>query len=225
MNEVIADLPFDDRPRERLMKHGSHTLSDAELLAIILGSGVPGKNAIQLAREILVGGKLALARRETKKLTIVRGMGPAKAARVAAAFEFARRVAANEEEDVLPPPFDREALGRSLMTKFAAVQQERLGAVFLDARQRVLKQQMIFAGTIDHALVSTRDIIRIAMEERATGVVLFHNHPSGDTTPSEQDLGFTARMRDSLKLCDVRLVDHLIVSPKRYLSMAQREMF
>jgi DNA repair protein RadC len=225
MFDIIADLPMDDRPRERLLKHGAPTLSDAELLAILLGSGTTGKNVLELSRQVLIGGKTALARRGMKELVQIRGMGPAKAMRIAAAFELARRVAANDEEEPLLPVFDMDALGRSLMGRFRDYgEQERLGAVFLDARKRVVKEQMIFAGTIDRAMVSTRDIIRIALEQRATGVVLFHNHPSGDTSPSAEDLSFTHKICAALDLCDIKLVDHLIVAPRRYLSMAQRMM-
>jgi DNA repair protein RadC len=225
MFDVIADLPMDDRPRERMLKHGASTLSDAELLAIILGSGTTGKNVLELSRQALMGGKTALARRGMKELLIIRGMGPVKAMRIKAAFELARRIAANDEEEPSPPLFDMEALGRKLMAKLSDYgEQERMGAVFLDARKRVVKQKMIFAGTIDRAMVSTRDILRIALEQRATGVVLFHNHPSGDTSPSEEDITFTTKMRDALRLCDIKLVDHLIVASRRYYSMALRNM-
>jgi len=223
VHELIADLPYDDRPRERLSLHGADTLSDAELLAILLGSGMRGKNAIQLGRELLSsGGKTALARRDAKQLAAFRGMGPAKAARIVAAFELARRYASRQEE--LPPPFDTDALGRSLMLQLADIGQERVGGVFLDSRQRVLRQRVLFIGSITHALVSTREIIRCALEDHCVGIVLYHNHPSGDPTPSREDLTFTAKLEDSLRLCDLELVDHLIVGGSRYLSMRDRGM-
>ncbi len=224
MNELIADLPYDDRPRERLSMHGADTLSDAELLAILLGSGTQGKNAIQLGRELLSrGGKTALAKRDAKQLAAYRGMGPAKAARVVAAFELARRYA-SRQEDELPAPFDSDALGRSLMLRLSDIRQERVGGVFLDTRQRILRQRDLFVGSINHALVSTREIIRCALEDHCVGIVLYHNHPSGDPSPSKDDLTFTAKLRDSLRLCDLELVDHLIVGGNRYLSMRDRGM-
>jgi DNA repair protein RadC len=223
VNELIADLPYDDRPRERLSMHGADMLSDAELLAILLGSGARGKNALQLGRELLAGGgRTALAKRDVKQLATVRGMGPAKAARIVAAFELARRYASRQDD--LPAPFDSDALGRSLMLRLSDVRQERVGGVFLDSRRRVLRQRTLFVGSVNHALVSTREVVRCALEDHCVGVVLYHNHPSGDPTPSGEDVGFTAKLRDSLRLCDLELVDHLIVGGNRYLSMRDRGM-
>lgn len=220
MTEIIADLPRDDRPRERLLTHGAETLSDAELLAILLGSGIRGKNAIQLAREILGDGLTSLRRRETSDVAATRGVGSAKAARLAAAFEIARRLSAEPDDE--PHLFDPDTLGRTLLGSLSHQSQEHLGAVFLDSRRRVLRQRDIYVGTINNALVSTRDVIRHALFERATGVVLFHNHPSGSPVPSAEDLLFTRKIRDSLRLCDIDLVDHLIIGSKRYHSMKQQ---
>ncbi len=220
MNESIADLPLDDRPRERLLTHGPDTLSDAELIAILLGSGMRGKNAIQLARELLQDGISTLRRREPAQIAKVAGIGPAKASRVAAAFEVARRLA-NAEPDQ-PSLYDPEAFARSLISSYSHHVQERLGAAFLDSRQRLLKQREIYVGTINHAAVSTRDVVRFALEENATAVVLYHNHPSGDPSPSAEDLMFTRKMMESLKLCDIELADHLVIGSRRYYSMRQK---
>lgn len=217
MTEVIADLPRDDRPRERLLMHGAATLSDAELLAILFGSGMRGKNAIQLAREVLGDGLPALRRRELSDVAATRGVGNAKAARLAAAFEIARRLAS--EPDGEPTPFDSDVLGRSLLSSLSHQSQEHLGAVFLDSRRRILRQRDIYVGTINSALVSTRDVIRHALVERATGVVLFHNHPSGSPLPSAEDLLFTRKIKESLRLCDIDLVDHLVIGSTRWHSM------
>lgn len=219
MYSIIADLPYDDRPRERLFKHGADKLSDAELTALVLGSGTVGKNAIELGRELLVGGRGALAQRNLKQLTSPHGMGPAKAARLLATFELARRIADHPDPQSAKPLFDGHALGRSLMRQFAWNAQERVGGVFLDSRQRVVHQSVIFTGTLTVSLVSTREIIRLALTENAVSVVLYHNHPSGDPSPSELDVKFTRQLRDSLKLCDIALTDHLIVTTTRYLSM------
>ena len=220
MNESIADLPLDDRPRERLLTHGAETLSDAELIAILLGSGVQGKNAIQLARELLRDGMSGLRRREPAQIANVNGVGPAKASRVAAAFEVARRLLTGEPDQ--PPAYEPEVFARSLISSYAHHVQERLGAAFLDSRARLLRQREIYVGTINHALVSTRDIIRYALENNATAVVLYHNHPSGDPMPSAEDLMFTRKIKESLKLCDIELADHIVVGTRRYYSMKQK---
>lgn len=218
MHEVIADLPLDDRPREKLHKHGAETLSDAELVAILLGSGTRGKNAIQLARELLRDGLTALGR--SQNLARVPGVGPAKASRIGAAFEVARRLAGADSGD--GTRYDDAIVGRALISRYAQEAQEHLGAILLDSRQRVLRQCEIYVGTVARALVSTRDIVRAALETNASGVVLFHNHPSGDPSPSAEDLTFTKRVQQSLALVDVEMVDHLVIGAQRYCSMRGR---
>lgn len=217
MHEVIADLPLDDRPREKLRKHGSQTLSDAELIALLLGSGTRGKNAIQLARELLSQGLTPLARSSIDAMARTGGVGTAKATRIAAAFELARRIAAADACG--GALYEQEIVARALISRYAHEPQEHLGAVLLDSRQRLLRQSEIYVGTVARALVSTRDIVRLALDANAAGVVLFHNHPSGDPSPSAEDLTFTRRAQQSLALVDVELADHLIVGMQRYCSM------
>ena len=223
MTDIISDMPLDDRPRERLLAHGARTLSDAELLGILLGCGTEGKNAMQLARELLPGGLKTLAAREPATLTRLRGMGSAKAARIVATFEIARRLAA--EKPIEHPTFDVDITGAGLVRAMMRQRQERLGAYFLDARQKILRQREIFVGTVNRALVSTRDILRAALEENAIAVALYHNHPSGDPTPSDDDLSFTRRMRDAFTAADIELVDHLIVGAHRFFSMKRKNLF
>ena len=221
MTDVIADLPVDDRPRERLLKHGAETLSNAELLAILLGSGVAGKNAIQLARELLKDGLDSFRAADLTRLEQIPGIGPAKMTRIAAAVAFSRRIFDHEPDD--PPSYDRTALGRALLTHYAHQRQERLGGVFLDSRHRILKEEReIYVGTINNALVSTRDIISLALNANATGIVIYHNHPSGGIAPSDEDLTFTSKLSSSLGLIDIELVDHLIIGTHGYYSMGER---
>jgi len=222
MSHVICDLPRDDRPRERMLMHGPETLSDAELVALFIGSGRRGRNAVEISRDLLQEGISSLARREVAYLTDVPGIGVAKATRVVAAFELARRIAAGRPDE--PPAFDRHVLGTTLVTRYGRHMQERLGAVLLDSRHRILKEKEIFVGTINSALVSTSDIIRFALLERGTGIVVFHNHPSGNPTPSGEDESFTQKLRFSLSTCDIELVDHLIVSAHGYISMKDKGM-
>jgi DNA repair protein RadC len=217
MTDVICDLPRDDRPRERLLMHGPETLSNAELVAILLGSGVRGKNAIQLARELLRDGMSALRARDQKQLEQYSGIGPAKIARIAAAFEISRRIHDNVPDE--PPPYEANTLGRTLVSTYSHVRQERLGATFLDARHRILRQREIYIGTIKSALVSTRDIITDALMNDASAVVVWHNHPSGNPLPSEEDEKFTRKLHESLGHCDIELLDHLIIGAHGYYSM------
>ena len=223
MTDIISDMPIDDRPRERLLAHGPRTLSDAELLGILLGCGAEGKNAVQLARELLPGGVAALATRAPAQLTRYRGMGTAKAARVAAAFELARRAAA--EKPIEHPQFDIDGVGAALVRANFRQKQERLGAYFLDARHKIIVQREIFVGTVNRALISTRDILRMAVEENAVAIALYHNHPSGDPEPSQHDVDFTTRLHQALHAADIELVDHLITGGHQYLSMKRKELY
>lgn len=220
MTDVICDLPRDDRPRERLFAHGAGTLSNSELVAILLGSGRRGKNAIQVARELLEKGMRGVRWNDPTELSKISGIGPAKAARLAAAAELQHRMDSDQPEE--PPSFDAHALGTQLVRTMAHQTQERLGAVLLDARHRILEQKEVFVGTINNALVSTGDIIRFALLGYGSAVVVYHNHPSGSPAPSEADQSFTVKLKQSLSLVDIELVDHLITGTHAYFSMRER---
>jgi DNA repair protein RadC len=223
VTDIIRDMPLDDRPREKLLAHGARTLSDAELIGILLGCGTYGKNAMQLARELLSGGINALAAREPGQIAKMYGMGTAKAARVAATFEIARRLA--KEKPLRRPPFDVDLVGAELVRAHSRLQQERLGMYILDSRSRVIRQRNVFVGTATNALVSTRDILRYTLEENGVGVALYHNHPSGDPTPSKEDMDFTEKLRDGLALADIELVDHLVIGAHGLVSMKRKKLF
>lgn len=226
-DSMIADLPVEDRPRERMHRHGPRRMSDAELLAILLGSGTEGKNAIELAREMLDdgGGVPMMARHDVDQLVKIRGVGLAKAARIAAAFELGRRSAAQQVKD--PPAYNAAALAKRAQARMRDFVQEHLIGVFLDSRGHILREREIYIGTIDRAIVSTRDVLRYALDANATGVVLYHNHPSGDTTPSAEDREFTDRMSEVLELANMRLVDHLIIgrTGKAFCSLKGRSSY
>jgi DNA repair protein RadC len=222
---MIADLPLDDRPRERMHRHGARRMSDADLLAILLGSGTEGKNAIELAMEMLAegGGVPLLAKSDVDQLLRTRGVGLAKAARIAAAFELGRRSASQGVKQ--PAAYEPAALAKKAMARMRDFVQEHLIGVFLDSRGHVLREREIYIGTIDRAIVSTRDVLRFALDANATGVVLYHNHPSGDVTPSAEDREFTDRMSEVLELANMKLVDHLIIGRKVYASLKGRSSY
>ena len=220
MTYVIRDMPADERPRERMFAHGAHTLSDSELLAVILGSGVPGKNVLELARDLVKEGVRDLRAGDISALGVAKGIGPAKIARISALVEWSRRVAAAKEP--VRPLFDSDALGEHLVRTYIDARQERFSVALLDARNRVMKHQEIYRGTLDRTLVSAREIIRLAVIECAKGVVLYHNHPSGDPTPSDDDVVFTRKLRETLELVDIDLLDHLVIGSHRFASMKAR---
>ena len=217
---LMRDIPKLSRPRERLLASGVKSLSDAELLAIVLGTGAEGKNVIELARELLLGGGLTkLRQRDVETLRKTRGVGPGKAARLAAVFELTHRLAL---ETPVKPEFDPKVLGRTLVTGYGHYPQERLGAVLLDSKHRMCRQREIFVGTKNRSLVSPGEIMRFALNDGAPAVVVFHNHPSGDPTPSDDDIDFTHKLKNSLNMLDIELVDHLVIGTHRFMSMKER---
>lgn len=221
MTDVIRDMPPSDRPREKLFAQGPAALSDAELLAVLFGSGVRGRNAVQLARDLLSRDQIgALKRSEFKDIL---GIGPAKAARVAAAFEFSSRFCdgsiTGERE------YDERSFGKALVLRNAYARQECLGAAFLDGRHRIVQQRDIFVGTVDRTLVSTRDIARRALLDSAAAVVVWHNHPSGHSAPSDDDVAFTKKLNEALATIDVVLLDHLVVGAHAYFSMKGANLY
>lgn len=216
MTDVIRELPLDERPRERLLKHGPSLLSNAELVAILLGSGTRGRNAVQLARKLLGGGLRSLSGAAPAELTRNSGVGVAKAARLAAAFELAERARNDKVAEAPPPRFDLQDFGTDLVRRMHKYRQERLGVALLDAQHRLIDERDVFIGTINHALVSTRDVVAYALEKTAVAVVLYHNHPSGEASPSGDDIAFTRRVKEALAMFDIDLIDHLVVGEHKF---------
>jgi DNA repair protein RadC len=217
----IADMPLDEQPRERLARHGVSTLSDSELVAVVLASGSRGCNALQIAQSVVADGLPALVRREWRTYARVRGVGVANAAKLAAAFELGRR-AATRELPAETAVSDPDSIARSLIVRYAHHVQERLGAIYLDARNRIIREREIFVGTVNSAVVSTRDVLRHALDDHAAGVIVFHNHPSGDPSPSADDLAFTKKLVEAGKTLGIDVLDHLILGANRYVSLQQR---
>ncbi len=220
---TIRELPCDERPRERLLSHGASTLGDAELVAVLLGTGYRGASALVVARELLdrCGGLPGLALTGPTALRR-RGLGDAKCATLLAAVEIATRLMRSElpQRQALDRP---EAASRYLALRYARRDQEVMGALYLDTRQRLIHEQELFRGTIDRAAVEPRVVLKEGLLVGAAGVLLFHTHPSGDPTPSVEDLAFTRRLDEAARVVGLRLVDHLIVgSTSRWVSLRQR---
>lgn len=222
MGMSIRDWPEGERPREKLLAHGSATLSDAELLAVLLGSGVPGKDAIALGRELLMGaGSLsALLGRPDQSVRAV-GLGPAKRARIAAALELARRSLAEQlaERPSLANPRDS---GKYLRARLRHLPYEVFGCLYLDNRHRVLAFEELFRGTVDGASVHPREVVRACLAHNACAVIFAHNHPSGVAEPSAADQAITRELRNALQLVGVRVLDHLVIGAGEPVSMAAR---
>lgn len=221
---TIKDLPEEERPRERLQRWGEEALSTAELLAVILRTGAEGKSALDLAHELLAhfGGDLGrLFTAGFGELCQVRGIGPAKAAQLKACFELGKRAAAltPEVKPVVRSPRD---IARLFSSEFKFLKQEHFACLLLDARNRVISKRTIFVGSLDASLVHPREVFREAIREAAAKVVLVHNHPSGDPTPSEEDIAITRQMVEAGKLVGIEVLDHVIIGGDDFVSMRER---
>lgn len=211
---AIRDWPAAERPRERLAKHGATALSDAELLAIFLRVGLPGKSAVDLARDLLdrFHGDLAdLVAASVKDLATLPGIGPAKAAQLAAALELARRTLAVplKARDALASP---QAVRDWLRLTLGPLPHEVFMALWLDAQNRLIASEELFRGTLTQTSVYPREVVKSALTHNAGAVILAHNHPSGVCEPSSADEVLTQSLKQALSLVDVKVLDHFIVA-------------
>lgn len=220
---TIRNWPAGERPREKLLARGPAALSDAELLAIFLRTGLAGKSAVTLAREILgeFGGLAPLLAADQQQFCATRGIGPAKYVQLQAALELARRhlAAGLERGAAFTAP---DAVARYLQSHLQGRQREVFVALFLDTRHRLIATEDLFHGTIDGASVHPREVVRRALHHNAAALIVAHNHPSGVAEPSSDDQRITTRLRDALALVDVRLLDHLVVGAGHSVSLAER---
>jgi DNA repair protein RadC len=220
---MIRELPESERPRERLLKQGSDALSDAELVAVLLRTGMKGVSVMQMATELIqetggLSGLVALTQQSLRR----KGLGPATAATLLAALEIACRVAREPLGERVPLTRPAE-VAHYLALRYWSRDQEVMGALFLDSRSRLLGEKELFRGTLDRAIAEPREILKEGLLRGSAGVIVFHTHPSGDPSPSPEDLTFTRRMRDAGELVGVRLLDHFILgSAGRWVSLKQR---
>lgn len=218
---TMKDLPESERPRERLIQHGPGVLSTAELLAILLRTGRRGENALHLAHRVLqtCGGLAGLARTPTHELARIPGIGLAKAAQIQAALELGRRVAA-------ATPGERPQVRSAhdaylLLADMADLEQETLRVLLLDTRGRVLAIPTIYVGNVNTTLVRPAEIFREAIRRNAVSMIIAHNHPSGDSTPSPEDIALTRDLVAAGQLLGIRVLDHLIIGRGQYTSLRE----
>lgn len=218
----IGTLPVAERPREKLLAQGAAALTDVELLAIFLRTGVKGKSALDLARELLTThqGLRALLAADLAKFTRIKGLGQAKYCQLQAALELSRRYL--QEELWQGSVFTQPAQVRDYLTmQLAGLEHEVFACLFLNAQHRLLGYEALFRGTLDSASVHPREVVKRALAHNAAAVILAHNHPSGCKQPSPADLHLTERLKAALALIDVRVLDHLIVGAGSALSCAE----
>ncbi len=219
----IRNWPNDERPREKLLERGPQALSSAELLAIFLRSGVRGASAVDLARSLLVqfDGLRGLLSADRERFLATHGLGPVRYAELQAALELVRRHL--QESLERPDGFTSPAAAREyLQARLRDLPYEVFCCFYLDNRNRLIRFEELFRGTIDGASVHPREVVRQALTHNAAALILAHNHPSGIAEPSQADEMITRRLRDALSLVDIRLLDHLIVGDGLCVSLAER---
>lgn len=219
---TMKDLPEVERPRERLHKYGAEALSTPELLAILLRTGTSQMNVLELAHHLLsaFGGLRNLVKADMEDLKKVKGMGDCKAAEVKAAIELGKRIGAldREEKQVIRTPKDAAEL---VMHEMRFLDREHFRAILLDVKNQVLDVVTVSVGTLNSSLVHPRELFKDAIRVSSAGVILVHNHPSGDPTPSEDDKGLTIRLCEAGKILGIRIVDHIVIGDKRYVSFRE----
>lgn len=220
---TIKELPTTERPRERLLKHGAQNLSTSELLAIVLRTGTQGENVLHLAERLIVeyrslGG---LARADAGELTEARGIGEAKVAEIKAALELGKRlqVEAPEERAQIRSPADAANL---VLPSMSLLEQEELHVLLLDTKNRVLATEMVARGSLNVTHIQIAGLFRKAIRASAAAVILVHNHPSGDPTPSPDDVAVTKQVVEAGKLLDIEVLDHLVIGGYRFISLKER---
>jgi DNA repair protein RadC len=219
---ILKDLPPDARPREKLLARGPGALSDAELLALLLRTGLPGKNALQMGEELLLrfGGVAGLLHTGPQALKAIKGLGPAKRAEIVAVLELARRALTEElkEKQLFSSP---QAVRDYLQLQLGGRPHEIFAVLFLDSQHRLIQLEELFRGTLSQTSVYPREVVVRALALNAACVVLAHNHPSGEARPSRADEALTHTLKAALALVDVRVLDHFIVTSSQAVSMAE----
>jgi DNA repair protein RadC len=219
----LKDLPAEMRPREKLLARGGAALSDVELLALLLRTGLPGRGVFELATQVLqdFGGFAGLLRAEAADLKRINGLGPAKRAEIAAVLEMARRALAQPLRD--KPVFDAPQKVKDYLALHLGQRlQEVFAVLFLDGQHRLIELEILFHGTLTQTSVYPREVVRQALKHNAGAVILAHNHPSGVAEPSRADEHLTQTLKSALQLVDVRVLDHLVVGQGTVTSFAER---
>ena len=219
---LLKDLPQEARPREKLLSRGPAALSDAELLALLLRSGIQGKNVLQLAQELVdrFGGVAGLLHTPAEALKSVKGLGPAKRAELVAVLELARRALAQQltQKPLFNTP---QAVRDYLQLQLGGLHHEVFAVLFLDSQHRLIALEEMFRGTLTQTSVYPREVVKHALTLNASSVVLAHNHPSGTAQPSRADEALTHTLKAALALVDVRVLDHFVVTASQAVSMAE----
>ncbi|WP_306999850.1 RadC family protein [Lederbergia panacisoli] len=220
---MIRDFPVDERPRERLINNGPESLSNHELLAILLRTGTKSESVIQLANRLLTqfDGLMWLKDAALEEMTNLKGIGEAKAVQIAAAVELGRRISnlSYDERYVIRSPEDG---ANYCMNDMRFLSQEHFVCLYLNTKNQVIHRQTIFIGSLNASIVHPREVFKEAIRRSAASIICLHNHPSGDPAPSREDIEVTKRLVECGKMIGIELLDHLIIGDKKYVSMKEK---
>jgi DNA repair protein RadC len=222
---AIRDFPQEERPRERLRSRGAANLSNAELMAILLRTGLEGENVVAMATRLLssVGGLQGLARAAYDDLCSLKGISDAKACQLLAGIELGRRVAAIEPNDA--PRFGKpEDVAKLYMPEMSAYDREHMRIVLLNTKNQVVGADDLYVGSVNAALVRPAEVFATAVRRNLPAVIVVHNHPSGDPAPSEDDIRITKQLVEAGKLLDIEVIDHIVLGQGRFVSMRERKL-
>jgi DNA repair protein RadC len=217
----VRDLPVEDRPRERVARHGVSALSNRELLTLLLGSGSAQASALDVAESLLGAGLRGLAERSLPDLERVKGLGRAKATRLLAALELGARLASEGRTPAASFRTPQDA-ARYLLPRYGARPVETFGLLALDVRHRLRREAVVSVGCLTSSLVHPREVFQEAIVSRAAAIILFHNHPSGDPEPSAEDLSLTRRLASAGTLLGIEVLDHVVLGAGRIVSLKDR---
>lgn len=224
---TVHDLPLSERPRERLLKLGSEALSAAEILALILGRGIKGESVMVTTQRLLskFGDLKGIANASVEELTEIKGIGPAKAAQIKAAFELSRRLESSPDESEKPSIKSPQDTIKIVKNRLKGKKKEHFLVLSLDTRNHLINCKPVSMGSLDSSIVHPREVFKEAISSTAASVIFVHNHPSGDPTPSKEDIKLTKRLVEVGEIVGINVLDHIIVCDKEFLSMKGEGLF
>lgn len=223
MKIMIKDVPKEDRPRERAIRLGTNHLSNQEILAILIGSGSKAESVMTLANRVLMHfeGLKLLQDATIEELTAIKGIGRAKGVQILAAIELGKRMSQYKPDEyyVIRSPDDG---ANYVMEEMRVLKQEHFVVLFLDTKNRVIHRQTIFVGSLNASIVHPREVFREAVKRSAASIIVAHNHPSGDPSPSQEDIHVTKRLVDSGKIMGIEVLDHIIIGNRKFVSLKEK---
>lgn len=219
---LIREIPTDERPRERMIQNGAHSLSNAELLAILIRTGTVQQSAVHLAERILAqtGGLKGLTDSTIASLVQIRGIGPAKAVQILAGIELGRRISRTIPKGRLTVRSPQDA-ANFMMDELQHLTQEHFVCLFLNTKNEVIGKETIFVGSLNASIVHPREVFRKAVQHASAAIICLHNHPSGDPTPSREDRHVTKRLFEAGQILGIDVLDHIIIGEQRFYSMKE----